>query len=108
MKDLYDITKKLAGKRSKQERPVKDKAGKQLEGDEEQRRRWKEHFEELLNRPVPHNPPNITPAGVNNLAPGTPPARMAARWGLPPDPGCPYVSIPRRGSGTSATPSTAR
>ncbi|XP_061164542.1 uncharacterized protein LOC133173578 [Saccostrea echinata] len=62
MKDLYDITKKLAGKRSKQERPVKDKAGKQLEGEEEQRRRWKEHFEELLNRPVPPNPPNITPA----------------------------------------------
>jgi hypothetical protein len=63
MKDLYDITKKPAGKRSKQERPVKDKAGKQLEGDEEQqRRRWKVHFEELLNRPVPNNPPNITPA----------------------------------------------
>lgn len=31
MKDPYDITKKLAGKRAKQERPVKDKKGQQLE-----------------------------------------------------------------------------
>lgn len=42
--------------------PVKNKTGKQLEGEEEQRRRWKEHFEELLNRPTPPNPPDITPA----------------------------------------------
>lgn len=61
IEDLYDLTKKLDGKRAKQERPVKDKKG-QLEGEEEQRRRWKEHFEELLNIPTPPNPPNITPA----------------------------------------------
>lgn len=38
IEDLYDLTKKLDGKRAKQERPVKDKKG-QLEGEEEQRRR---------------------------------------------------------------------
>ncbi|KAK2164497.1 hypothetical protein NP493_1413g00067 [Ridgeia piscesae] len=30
--------------------------------DEEQLKRWREHFEELLNRPPPQNPPDITPA----------------------------------------------
>lgn len=61
MKDLYDITKKLAGKRAKQERPVKDKTVKQLKGEIEKRRRLKEHFEELLNSPTPPNPPDVTP-----------------------------------------------
>ncbi len=49
MKELYDITKKLAGKYSRPERPVKDKEGKPIRGDQEQRNRWVEHFEELLN-----------------------------------------------------------
>ena len=25
-------------------------------------KRWREHFEELLNRPLPQNPPDIAPA----------------------------------------------
>ena len=62
MKDLYNTTKKLSGKFSKPDRPVKDKDGKTLMGDEQQRNRWKEHFEELLNRPAPTNPPDLTPA----------------------------------------------
>lgn len=44
MKDPYDITKKLAGKRAKQKTSVKDKKGQQLEREKEQRRRWKKHF----------------------------------------------------------------
>lgn len=44
MKGPYDITKKLAGKRAKQERPVKEKKGQQLEKEKEQRRRRKEHL----------------------------------------------------------------
>ena len=31
-------------------------------GEEQQRKRWVEHFEELLNRPAPQNPPDILPA----------------------------------------------
>lgn len=54
MKQMYDITKRLSGKFSKPERPVIDKQGKM--------KRWAQHFEELLNRPAPPNPPNIDPA----------------------------------------------
>ncbi|MGL5901241.1 MAG: reverse transcriptase domain-containing protein [Cetobacterium sp.] len=65
MKELYDTTKKLAGKYSRPERPVKDREGKQIIGDEQQRTRWVEHFEELLNKPVPQNPPDIKPADTD-------------------------------------------
>ncbi|CAH2274308.1 Hypothetical predicted protein [Pelobates cultripes] len=62
MKQLYDTTKKLSGKYSKPERPVKDKEGKVITGLAQQMNRWSEHFEELLNRPAPPNPPDINPA----------------------------------------------
>ena len=59
MKGLYEITKKLVGKFRSPERPVKDKTGRQIVGEEQQRKRWVEHFEVLLNRPPPQNPPDI-------------------------------------------------
>ncbi|VDP33526.1 unnamed protein product [Schistosoma curassoni] len=59
MKQLYDTTKKLAGKYSKPERPVKDKEGKPITEIQQQWDRWVEYFEELLNRPAPMNPPDI-------------------------------------------------
>ena len=62
LKDLYDTTKKLAGKTSKPQRPVKDKEGKPIIGEEGQKKRWMEHFEELLNRPAPQDPPHIQQA----------------------------------------------
>ena len=62
MKVLYSITKTLSGKFGKPERPVKDKDGRGITGDDGQKRRWREHFEELLNRPSPESPPNIRPA----------------------------------------------
>lgn len=31
-------------------------------GEEQQQNKWKEHFEELLNKPVPPNLPNISSA----------------------------------------------
>ena len=65
MRELFNITKKLAGKYSKPERPVKDKDGGQIMGDEQQKNRWKEYFEELLNRPAPQNPPDITQADTD-------------------------------------------
>ena len=65
MKDLYTITKKLSGKFSKPERPVKDKQGQQIADDEGQKRRWVEYFEELLNRPAPPDPPDIQPADID-------------------------------------------
>ncbi|VDP28215.1 unnamed protein product [Schistosoma curassoni] len=84
MKQLYDTTKKLAGKYSKPERPVKDKEGRPITKIERQQSRWVEYFEELLNRPAPMNPPDIEavhtdlpPLGVN--PPTTEQIRMTIR-----------------------------
>jgi hypothetical protein len=62
MKDLCNTTKKLSGKFSRSEKPVKDKEGRTIQGEEGQMNRWKEHFEELLNRPAPQDPPDVQPA----------------------------------------------
>ncbi|VDP30433.1 unnamed protein product [Schistosoma curassoni] len=62
MKQLYNTTKKLVGKYSKPERPVKDKKGRPTTEIQQQRNRWLEYFEELLNRPAPMNPPDIEAA----------------------------------------------
>ena len=62
MTQLYDITRKLAGKYKHTDRPIKDKNGNVLTSVEDQLKRWREHFEELLNRPPPQNPPDIAPA----------------------------------------------
>ncbi|KAH9579334.1 hypothetical protein MS3_00009519 [Schistosoma haematobium] len=47
MKQLYDTKKKLAGRYSKPERPVKDKEGRPITEIQQQRNRWVEYFEEL-------------------------------------------------------------
>lgn len=62
MKQLYDTTRKMSGKYSKPQRLVKDKEGNTIMTKEGQLNRWAEHFEELLNRPPPPNPPDIQPA----------------------------------------------
>ena len=62
MKALYTLTKKLAGKFQQSDKPVKDKLGNPITTTEGQRRRWAEHFRELLNQPVPEEPPDIPPA----------------------------------------------
>nr|KAG5686924.1 hypothetical protein BaRGS_020733 [Batillaria attramentaria] len=62
LKDLYQLTKKLAGKFQQTDKPVKDKNGHPLTTTEEQLKRWAEHFRELLNRPIPETPPDIPPA----------------------------------------------
>ncbi|MEE4247398.1 MAG: reverse transcriptase domain-containing protein [Kangiellaceae bacterium] len=62
MKELYDTTKKLAGKYSRPERLVTDKQGNSITDTGEQLDRWAEHFEDLLNRPAPRDPLAIPPA----------------------------------------------
>ena len=64
MKQLYDITRKLAGKYKQTDRPIKDKHGNVLTSDEDQLKRWRGHFEELLIRSPPQNPPDIAPTEV--------------------------------------------
>ena len=62
MGNLYATIRNLSGKYSKLDRLVKDKDGQLISDLEGQKRRWLEHFEKLLNRPVPPDPPNIQPA----------------------------------------------
>ncbi|VDP23363.1 unnamed protein product [Schistosoma margrebowiei] len=83
MKQLHDTTKKLAGKYSKPERPVKDKEVKPITEIQQQRNRWVEYFEELLSRPAPMNPPDIeaahTDLPIDVNPPTTEEIRMAVR-----------------------------
>ena len=51
MKDLYELTRKLAGKKSPASKPIKGKHGNTLTKLEDQLKRWGEYFEDLLNRP---------------------------------------------------------
>jgi hypothetical protein len=62
MKELYNITRVLSGKKTAAEKQVKDKNGNIQTTTEEQNHRWKEHFEELLNRPPPETEAEILPA----------------------------------------------
>ena len=62
MRIVYQSTRVLAGKFSKPSVPVKDLQGNPIFGQEGQLDRWKEHFESLLNRPPPENPPDLIPA----------------------------------------------
>jgi len=61
MKRLYEITRTLSGKNSNPSRPVKDRNGNTVSGEEDQRKRWAEHFKEILNRPPPVAPPDVPP-----------------------------------------------
>ena len=62
LKQLYDITRTLSGKNRTISQPVKDKDGKIITKENEQRQRWSEHFKHVLNRPTPNSKPNIPPA----------------------------------------------
>ncbi|VDP36615.1 unnamed protein product [Schistosoma margrebowiei] len=83
MKQLYDTTKKLAGKYSKPQRPVKDKEGRPFTEIQQQWNRWVGYFGGLLNRPAPMNPPNIEAAHTDPPIDINPPTtgeiRMAIR-----------------------------
>ena len=61
---MYATTKKLAGKNKQNNNPILDKNGQILSTVEEQLERWVEHFQDVLNRPPPAEPPNIPKAGI--------------------------------------------
>ena len=63
MRELYQITKRLAGKKSTQPQNVLSKDGETLTSPKEQLEHWREHFQDLLNRPyLLLNPADIPPA----------------------------------------------
>ncbi|VDP09289.1 unnamed protein product [Schistosoma margrebowiei] len=82
MKQLYDTTKKLSGKYSKPERPVKDKEGKPITEIQQQWNIWVEYFEELLNRPAPMNPPDIEAAHTDIPIDVNPPTKEEIRMAI--------------------------
>ncbi|VDP85911.1 unnamed protein product, partial [Schistosoma mattheei] len=83
MKQLYDATKKLAGKYSEPERLVKDKEGRPITEIQQQRNRWVKYFEGILNGSAPMNPPDIEATHADIFMDVNPPTteeiRMAIR-----------------------------
>ena len=56
MKGVYDAAKTLCNTRSRNMDAVKDKVGKLLTTEAEVKKRWEEHFREVLNQPAPEAP----------------------------------------------------
>lgn len=79
LRELYSVIRRLSGRHNKPERPVKDKDGKAIPDNEGQRNRWKEHFEELLNRPGPQDTPTIQPADKDLPIDCSPPTKDEIR-----------------------------
>ena len=70
LKALYATTRLLSGRRSNTNRPLRDKAGQLLTSVDDQLARWKEHFQDILNRPPPQNPPELEPGPPLNIDTG--------------------------------------
>ena len=68
MKAVYDITKTLCKNKLSRIEHVKDKNGTLLTNDSEVKARWKEHFNEVLNRPEPVEPADIDTDEIEILA----------------------------------------
>ena len=67
MKDVYEITKSIAGKVHKSGSHIRDKDGSLLKTDEDILNRWAEHFTELLNLPVPEEETEIPPSDALDI-----------------------------------------
>ena len=52
MKGVYNASRKLCNERPKNITLVKDKGGRLPTKDDEIRKRWRDHFTEVLNRPI--------------------------------------------------------
>ena len=67
MKTLYGITKTICNERTHKITAINDKGGKTITDDSSGLARWKEHFEEILNRPPPTNSIVITADDVPEI-----------------------------------------
>ena len=52
-RELYNITRQLAGKNKRTSRPIRDKQGNLLTKESIQLQRWKEYVQDILSRPPP-------------------------------------------------------
>ncbi|XP_076090000.1 uncharacterized protein LOC143062030 [Mytilus galloprovincialis] len=55
MGHVYQVVKQLCNKKTNKSMPIKDKQNNTLSSEKEQKERWKEHFQEVLNRKEPEN-----------------------------------------------------
>ena len=65
---MYRGVQELAGVRTSNKIPIKNKAGKVLLNGEAQNKRWVEYFKEVLNRLIPNNTYDLseeTPTALN-------------------------------------------
>ena len=58
-KRLYQTTRLLSGRKPNLSKPISNRDGVILAKPDEQLARWEEHFEEVLNRPLPNNPTTL-------------------------------------------------
>ena len=56
-KELYSIVKQLTGHNNRQVAAVRSKDGELLKNMEARKKKWKEHFQKVLNRDAPEEPP---------------------------------------------------
>ena len=61
MQVLMPNRRKIDAKLAQSHRQVKGEQGRAI-GEVGQKKRWREHFEKLLNRYAPQKPPNIPPS----------------------------------------------
>lgn len=67
MNRVHKISKQLSGKSGKSAPPpppVKNKDGKVITTEKEQSERWRQHSQEVLNRPEPEEPAEPTPSEI--------------------------------------------
>ena len=66
MKSVIDATRTLCGQKHRTSEIIKDKKGNKLTKADDIQVRWKEHFEEVLNRPEPTRKLHINEAVEEN------------------------------------------
>ena len=69
-KTVYDITRRLSGKRRNTDRPIRNCNGAMLTILDDQLKKWRNHFKTVLNRPPPVDPPPVQAAQPLNFNTG--------------------------------------
>ena len=69
-KTVYDITRRLSGKRRNTDRPIRNCNGAMLTRLDDQLKEWRNHFTTVLNRPPPVDPPPVQAAQPLNINTG--------------------------------------
>ncbi|CAG2201722.1 unnamed protein product [Mytilus edulis] len=76
MGQIYQVTKQLSGKKAKINMPIKDKNNNMLTTERDQYLRWKEHFQEVLNRKDPDELTIIPEAPIDLEIDTDPPSKQ--------------------------------